>query len=252
MKPIYRVLWAYHLVMIAAQLLPWKFSLALGVIFTISGFIRSLRVLLLFGVTMLGHLLWVEVFECLTASAVYEPWLSILGRFGLMGYIFLLATWEKCQPCTNRYLRLGTINEKLKFPLVWHGFNEYMWRFLLIFCTLCLTLSVFFTIKFDSFSMILYGLLFASVNSVLEEILWRGFILGRAVDYLGEKQALIITSFAFGLYHLSLGFSVWICMAFAVGGFYMGGCAIKSKGISVSIIMHIFVNMLFVSLGMIF
>ncbi len=100
--------------------------------------------------------------------------------------------------------------------------------------------------------MMLYGLLFALINSVLEEILWRGFILGRVVDYLGEKQALIVTSFTFGFYHLSLGFSIWICLAFAIGGFYMGGCAIKSKGIGASIIMHIFVNIVFVSLGMIF
>lgn len=177
-KSFHRVLWAYPLIMVAAQLLPWEFSLALGVVLIIFGFIKPFRVLLLFGFTVAGHLLWFSVFEYLAAQAVDEPWLSILGRMGLTGYIVLLAAWERLQPCTNRYLRLGAAKETLKFPLIWLGFNEYVWRFLLIFCTLCLALLVIFATRFDSFSMIPYGLLFAFINAVLEEILWRGLILG--------------------------------------------------------------------------
>jgi membrane protease YdiL (CAAX protease family) len=144
------------------------------------------------------------------------------------------------------------MKEQIKFPFIWYGFSDFVWRFILVFCSLCLAVVVFFFSKSVSISIVLFGILFALVNSVLEEILWRGLILGRVVDYLGEKQALIATSIAFGLYHLSLGFSLWICLAFAIGGFYMGGCAVKSKGIGASIIMHIFVNMVFVSSGIIF
>jgi membrane protease YdiL (CAAX protease family) len=117
---------------------------------------------------------------------------------------------------------------------------------------LCLAVTVWFCFSGGANGVMLYGFLFAVINAFIEEVLWRGFILGRTADFIGEKQALVITSLAFGFYHLSLGFSIWVCLAFAIGGFYMGGCAIKSKGLAAPIIMHLFVNMVFVSCGMIF
>jgi membrane protease YdiL (CAAX protease family) len=247
-----RIVWAYPLAMIAAQLLPWEFSLALGAFFMIAGLVKSFKALLLFGFTILGHLCWFGVYSYLAANVTSAEWLKIIGRLGLFGYIALFALWGYFQPCSNHYMRLGSAKEQLKFPLIWQGFNEYLWRFTLIFCAICAAVAFFFFRSHLNASIILYGLLFASVNSILEEIIWRGLILGRVVDDIGEKQALMITSIAFGFYHLSLGFPIWICMAFAVGGFYMGGCAIKSKGLGLPILMHFFVNMVFVSLGMIF
>ena len=97
----------------------------------------------------------------------------------------------------------------------------------------------------------IYGLLFALINSFLENTLWRGLILGRMVDFVGEKQALVLSSLAFGFYHLSLGFNVWICLIFSFGGFYMGGCAIKSRGLFAPIAMHFFVNLVFIVSGII-
>ncbi|MDR1940631.1 MAG: hypothetical protein LBQ40_07590 [Clostridiales bacterium] len=52
---------------------------------------------------------------------------------------------------------------------------------------------------------------------------------------------------------MSLGFLLWVCLVFSVGGFYMDGAAITtSKGLLAPIIMHIAVNMIFVFLGVIF
>jgi len=143
------------------------------------------------------------------------------------------------------------MKESLKFPLIWWGFSERVWRFILIFCFLCLIPTILFSLGGNTASSIPYGLFFAVINSILEEVLWRGFILGRVIDYIGEKQGLILSSIAFGFYHLSYGFSIWVCLAFAVGGFYMGGIAIKSRGLLAPIIMHFFVNMAFLSFGII-
>ncbi len=180
------------------------------------------------------------------------PQLKIWGRAGLMGYIILFALWQIVQPCGNRYIQAGNLKERIRFPLIWRGFREYIWRFVLVFCVLCAAVTVFTYLQTNRTQLILYGLLFAVINSFLEEVLWRGFILARTVDSLGKKQALIVTSLAFGFYHLSLDFSILSCLAFSVGGFYMGGTAIQSKGIFASISMHLAVNMFFVSLGLIF
>jgi membrane protease YdiL (CAAX protease family) len=65
-------------------------------------------------------------------------------------------------------------------------------------------------------------------------------------------MALIVSSLAFGLYHYSLNFPLFICFAFAIGGFFIGGTAIKSKGLLSPILMHITVNLAFISIGIIF
>ena len=146
----------------------------------------------------------------------------------------------------DMYLRLGDMRASLKFPFIWWGFKEYVWRFILIFCGMCAVVAAVLFSNFGGSSVILFGVAFAAVNSILEGALWRGLILGRLVDLVGETQGLIISSLAFGFYHISLGFSVLICLIFAVGGFYMGGCAIKSRGLFAPIVMHFFVNMIFV------
>jgi len=239
------------LIVIAAQLLPIWYSFVLGIIFAALGLTKRFRVLLLFGLIILGHLFWFVASQYLTENISNVSLVTVLVRFGLIGYIILFAIWAYFQPCIG-YIKLGHINENIKFPLIWWGFNERIWRFVLIFCSLFFISTIFFYFSGNLFKVITYGLSFAIVNSILEEVLWRGFILGRLVDYIGEKQGLIISSIAFGFYHLSLGFPIWVCLVFAIGGFYIGGIAIKSKGILAPIIMHFFVNMAFVSFGIIF
>jgi len=208
--------------------------------------------LLMPGFIVLGHLVWVFTFQILAANISAAAPLTIAGRFGLSGYIILFALWNKLQPCTTGYLRFGNLKKSLKFPLIWWGFKEHVWRFLLIFCSIFIVAAIVFAAYTNITGILLYGILFAAVNSVLEGALWRGFILGRAAEYAGEKQALVLTSLAFGFYHLSLGFSIGICLIFAVGGFYMGGLAIKSRGLFAPVVMQFFVNMAFVSSGIIF
>lgn len=72
------------------------------------------------------------------------------------------------------------------------------------------------------------------------------------VKWSGNIYGLIVTSLLFGMSHYDLGFSFGVCIAFSIGGFFMGGAALRSKGIVSPILMHIYMNLIFVMTGMIF
>lgn len=246
------LIWFYPLIIIAVQLLPIEFSLVVGLAFVALGLTKRLRVFLLFGLTTFGFLFWLFAVQGLTAIISNTLLLVVLNRLGLIGYIILFAIWVRIEPCVV-YLQKGNMKETLKAPLIWWGNNEYIWRFVIIICSLWAVPTIIFSVLYGNIIEFMpYTLLFATVNPVLEGIVWRGLILGRIVDYIGEKQGLIVSSIAFGLYHLSLGFSIWVCLLFAIGGFYMGGLAIKSKGFIAPTIVHFFVNLALISFGIIF
>jgi len=246
------LLWCYPLIIIAVQLLPVEFSLVAGVIFVALGFTKRLRFFFLFGLTTFGYLLWLFAVYELSAIVENTLLLVVLNRLGLIGYIILFAIWARIEPCAA-YLQKGSMKETLRAPLIWWGNDEYVWRFVIIVCSLWAVPTIIFTVLHGNIIEFMpYTLLFAIINPVFEGIIWRGFILGRVVDYIGEKQGLVVSSIAFGLYHLSLGFSIWVCLMFAVGGFFMGGLAIKSKGFLAPTIVHFFVNLALISFGIIF
>jgi membrane protease YdiL (CAAX protease family) len=95
------------------------------------------------------------------------------------------------------------------------------------------------------------AVIFSFTNAILEEFVWRGALLSRFSEQLGEKWAVVITSLGFGLQHYSLGFPWLVCIAFSFGGFFYGVVTVKSKSIITSIIWHIILNFLMVFSGMI-
>ena len=243
------ILWCFPLAVIAMQVLPVTPSLVVGLAFVAFGFTRRFRILLLFGLTIFGYLFWLFVSQYLTANTSL---LVVLNRLGLSGYIILFAIWSRIEPCAT-YLGFGNMKGKLKAPFIWWGNNEYVWRFVLIVCSLWAALTIVFGFLYSNIIYFMpYALLFALINPIFEGVVWRGFILGRLIDYMGEKQGLVVSSIAFGLYHFSLGFSIWTCLLFAIGGFYMGGIAIKSKGFLAPTMIHFFVNLALISFGLIF
>ncbi|WP_052020006.1 CPBP family intramembrane glutamic endopeptidase [Paenibacillus pini] len=138
--------------------------------------------------------------------------------------------------------------------MIWKGIKDPIWRFLLIVAVV-VAISFSFVINFgreDLYTLLIYGLIFALVNSILEEILWRGLILPRFVDYAGEKLGLIASSIGFGCYHYSIGFPWIVCALFSFFGMLMGGVAIRSKGLLPVILMHFVMNIAFALSGMIF
>ncbi|MDR1867803.1 MAG: CPBP family intramembrane metalloprotease [Treponema sp.] len=96
------------------------------------------------------------------------------------------------------------------------------------------------------------GLIFSIINAILEELIWRGFLLSRLTDLYSKEISLFTMSLSFCLYHYSLGFSITTCLLFSLGGVYFGGVTLRSKGLLPAIIMHISMNTLFVAVGIIF
>ena len=204
-----------------------------------------------------GFLLWkysLFILDCLAQQYnINLLWTVVLSRFALLGYLFPFVIWFLCNPHKIYSFHFGEIQSSIKMPCVWYGVKDNVLRVCIVFSILCLVFAVaFFYVKQIDVAIIVAGLAFAIVNSVLEELLWRGFILSRTIQLCGEKFGLILMSIAFGLYHYPLGFSLPICLFFSLGGIYFGGIAIHSKGLLLGTIMHISMNVLFVALGIIF
>ncbi|MFC0272710.1 lysostaphin resistance A-like protein [Metabacillus herbersteinensis] len=146
-------------------------------------------------------------------------------------------------------------NEMIHFPFVWSGFHQTKIRH---FLPIALAINVLILIPFiiqngwSSFQDVwLVALIFSITNATLEELLWRGALLSRFSEQLGDKWAVVITSLGFGLQHYSLGFPWIVCIAFSFGGFFYGGITIKSRSIIPSLIWHIVLNILMVFSGLI-
>lgn len=146
-------------------------------------------------------------------------------------------------------------NELIYFPFIWSGFHRTSVKFFL-FIALTVNIVSFapFAIR-NGWSVIqeiwLLAIIFSITNAVLEEVIWRGALLSRFSEQLGEKWAVVVTSLGFGLQHYSLGFPWLVCIAFSIGGMFYGGITIKSKSIIPSIIWHITLNILMVLSGLI-
>lgn len=204
-----------------------------------------------------GFLLWkytlVEIDVIVLKYNIDSLWAVVLSRFTLLGYLLPFVIWFFLEPHTIYGFCFGNTKSSIRMPCIWYGVKDNVRRVCIIFSMLCLVFAgVFFFAKQISFSVILTGFAFAVINSVLEELLWRGYILGRTIQLCGEKFGLILMSLAFGLYHYPLGFSIPICLLFSLGGIYFGGIAIRSKGLLLGTIMHISMNVLFVTLEIIF
>lgn len=146
-------------------------------------------------------------------------------------------------------------NEFIYFPFIWSGFHRTSVKFFLF---IALTANV---VSFAPFvirngwpfiqEVWLLTIVFSITNAVLEELIWRGNLLSRFSEQLGEKWAVVVTSLGFGLQHYSLGIPWIICIAFSIGGIFYGGITIKSRSIIPSIIWHIALNTLMVLSGLI-
>ncbi|MDQ1912251.1 CPBP family intramembrane metalloprotease [Paenibacillus sp. GD4] len=153
------------------------------------------------------------------------------------------------------YARRPVWNASVRVPLIWAGFHDSTVKlFLMIAIATNIVVFAPFLIRngWTSIQEVwLFALLFAVVNAVLEETVWRGALLSRLAGQVGERWAVMITSLGFGLQHYSLGFSWVVCLAFALGGLFFGGVTVRSKSILPSILWHVVINLLMVFSGMI-
>ncbi|MBD0379918.1 CPBP family intramembrane glutamic endopeptidase [Paenibacillus sedimenti] len=178
----------------------------------------------------------------------------VLSRFSLLGFVVPLWIYKRILAPKTDYFTIGSFTNTIQTPPVSWGIKDPIWRFLLIASAIiCAGFS--FVIDFgreDLGRLLLYGMCFALVNAVLEELLWRGLILPRMIDFCGERMGLVFSSVAFGCYHYSIGFPWTICALFSLCGMMMGNVAIRSKGLLPIILLHVLMNILFALAGIIF
>lgn len=154
-----------------------------------------------------------------------------------------------------RYWKKPQWNELIGIPFIWLGFHQTKVKYFLL---IALTINIFTFMPFIIRNGWTYtqevwvlAIIFSITNAVLEEMIWRGTLLSRFSEQLGDKWAVIVTSLGFGLQHYSLGFSWGVCIAFSLGGLFFGGITIKSKSIVPGVIWHMSINALMVFSGII-
>jgi membrane protease YdiL (CAAX protease family) len=96
------------------------------------------------------------------------------------------------------------------------------------------------------------GLLFALLNSSLETVIWRGYVLSRCIGAFGAAGGIAVSGIAFGLYHYSFTGNWPLCLFFGAGGVYFGWLAWRCGGLLAPWLLHFALNVLFVIGGMIF
>lgn len=177
----------------------------------------------------------------------------VLSRFSLLGFVVPLLIYKRVRAPKTDYFNIGSFTNTIQTPPVSWGIKDPIWRFLLIASAImCAGFS--FIIDFsreDLGQLFLFGVCFALVNAVFEELLWRGLILPRMIDFCGEKMGLVFSSVAFGCYHYSIGFPWTICALFSLCGMIMGSLAIRSRGLLPVILLHALMNILFAFVGII-
>jgi len=179
-----------------------------------------------------------------------------LDRFSLVFILIPLFIYSMYidAPFIN-FLKRPNWNGIIIFPLVGAGFHHVKIKvFLSIAILINITVMMPFMIMngWNAIMEVLwFAIIFSFTNAILEELVWRGVLLSRFTEQLGEKWAVIITSLGFGLQHYSLGFPWPICIGFAFGGFFYAVVTIKSNSILPAIIWHIVLNFLMVFSGLI-
>jgi len=207
---------------------------------------------ILFG---LGFLIYLFAKDYEVPGVVSSEMDIFLNRFSLIFILiplFIYSLYIKA-PFIN-YFKRPEWNEIIMFPFIWSGFHQVKIKVFLAIALLIniAVMSPFMIINgWNAIMEILwFAIIFSFTNAILEELIWRGVLLSRFTEQLGEKWAVMITSFGFGLQHYSLGFPWSICIGFAFGGFFYGVVTIKSKSILPAIIWHIVLNFLMVFSGL--
>lgn len=247
---------------ILVQILPWYLASSLILLnFVIFVILRKTHVktryIYMLSITyVVGYLISEPIRGMITSlwPAEHREWGIIVSRFSLLLFISPLYIMNRFQSSDVSYISIGSFRNNIYFPFIWKGKKDPIWRFLLIGAGIII-FSFSFMIDYTAVNfqmLVIYAVCFALINSILEEILWRGYILGRLVDVLGEQFGLVISSLGFGFYHYSLGFPWIVCVLFSLFGMLMGGVTIKSQGLLPVILLHFVMNIMFALSGIIF
>lgn len=180
-------------------------------------------------------------------------WHVLLNRLSLICILIPLLVFAFIQKLPFMlYTKKTHWNERIDIPFIWSGFRQSKVNVFLLVAIAATSLAFMPFVIRNGWGHVqgiwLFALAFSILN-VLEEIIWRGVLLSRFSEQLGDKWAVIVTSTGFGLQHYSLGFPWGVCIAFALGGLYFGGITIKSQSIIPVVIWHTWMNVLMIFSG---
>jgi membrane protease YdiL (CAAX protease family) len=180
-----------------------------------------------------------------TSLAIHsEVWqITAWGLIGTVGLIFLSRLMSRRQASTEQIPRTSD-----EFAIRPSSLNRFSFGFALGVVSFAVHVAIISVlagpIRFEWVPGI--GAMAASIyfvrflaTSCMEEIGFRGYALQRLMERMGPWPAVVITSVAFGLSHLSYGYDLR-SIAFGVipGGLLWGMSAIATRGLAVPIGLH--------------
>ncbi|WP_142385111.1 CPBP family intramembrane glutamic endopeptidase [Cytobacillus massiliigabonensis] len=233
------------------------FALLLACILYLAIFAKQKRVFLwVLTAYIIGYLFFLFGDRLIDSLPYHVNILMVLSRcLMLFPILFMFYVAKKFSEKPIFYWECPNWQAKISFPFIWNGFHSISIKgFLLIAISVNIAIFMPFIVKANpSFSLpfLLFLFSFSIINGILEEILWRGIILTSMVNLAGEKAALLFSGLAFGLSHLILGYTIPICLSFAIGGIFYAGITIRSGSIFPAVIWHIVFNWLMILSGLI-
>jgi membrane protease YdiL (CAAX protease family) len=170
----------------------------------------------------------------------------ILNRLSLLFVIGSLVVVSRFYKHPFRYFNKPDLQNKIYFPFIWSGFHSLkVSTFLVVAILMNALVFMPFIFKQDGaylWDLIMIASIFSLINAILEELLWRGFLLSHFKECVNDNYALIFTSIGFGLQHISIGIPLIPSILFSFGGIFFAGVVMRANSVYPVIIWHIVLN----------
>lgn len=109
-----------------------------------------------------------------------------------------------------------------------------------------LVLILFYLMWGSKPSLLPKAMLFALVNGVLVELLWRGVLLTRLQILVGSKLAIIVSSLSCSLAYYLFGYSIVFCMAFFIICLFLGAFTWSVKSLLPAILFNVLLTLMLI------
>lgn len=132
--------------------------------------------------------------------------------------------------------------KQIAFPFIWWGFKTTTIRSYFIFLLAMIILIPFVTgvtLYEMDIERIVKIILFAVVNGIFVEFIWRGILLSQLNELVGEKLAALIASLSCAFFYHFIGLSTFESSLIFLFGIFFGGLTLKSNSIVLPMFLQI-------------
>lgn len=233
-----------------------SFLLILLTIAALAAFRKNTRYLIVINVVFLASFYGYTLLRHLFHQHIDSQELAILLDRLSLGIIVLslIVTARLCKKGISMNLGKPQWDQRIYFPYGTHGFHSIPVK---LFLQLALLTNaavfipvIWLTVGWErAGNLFLFAILFAIVNAVLEELLWRGVLFGVLFLEVSKLYAYLVTSLAFGLHHIVLGIPFGAAISFSIGGVFFAIVADRSNSLIPAILWHMVINLFMVFSG---